>query len=101
MAVVLCGHVWKGGARVRSLVQRFGVPFVILVGAVSPAYGADPALPYGINAHLASGVLLDRVAAAGIAWVRVDFNWFMMEPARGVYDWATTDAVVARRGRAA
>ena len=78
----------------RSMVRHFGVAFVILVGAVSSAGGADPALPYGINVHLASGALLDRVAAAGIAWVRVDFNWWMMAPARGVYDWARTDTVV-------
>jgi polysaccharide biosynthesis protein PslG len=78
----------------RSIVQRFGVSFFILVGVVSTACGADPALPYGVNAHLPTSVLLDRVAAAGIAWIRVDFNWFMMEPERGVYDWTTTDAVV-------
>jgi hypothetical protein len=54
----------------------------------------DPASPYGINAHLPSGVLLDRVAAAGIAWIRVDFNWFLMQPEPGVYDWTLTDAVV-------
>ena len=78
----------------RSMVQRFGVPFVLLVGAVSTAYGADPALPYGINTHLPSSAQLDRVAAAGIAWIRVDFNWYMMQPARERYDWALTDAVV-------
>jgi hypothetical protein len=77
-----------------SIVRRFGVPFFILVGAVNTAYGADPALPYGINAHLPTSALLDRIAAAGIAWIRVDFNWFMMEPEPGVYDWTTTDAVV-------
>jgi hypothetical protein len=76
------------------MVQRFGVPFVLLVGAVSTAYGADPALPYGINTHLPSSAQLDRVAAAGIAWIRVDFNWYMMQPARERYDWALTDAVV-------
>ena len=77
-----------------SIVRRFGVSFFILVGAVNTAYGADPALPYGINAHLPTSALLDRIAAAGIAWIRVDFNWFMMEPEPGVYDWTTTDAVV-------
>jgi hypothetical protein len=39
--------------------------------------------------------LLAHAAAAGIAWIHVDFNWFMIEPARGVYDWTTTDAVVS------
>jgi polysaccharide biosynthesis protein PslG len=78
----------------RSMVQWFGAAFCILAITAAAAWAADPALPYGINAHLPSSALLDRVAAAGIAWIRVDFNWFMMEPARGVYDWAITDAVV-------
>ena len=79
----------------RALIRLCGAVLWTLAGAAGPVWAADPALPYGINAHLASGALLDRVAAAGIAWVRVDFNWWMMEPARGTYDWARTDAVVA------
>ena len=78
----------------RTIARLLGAVFWTLAGADGPAWAADPALPYGINAHLPSGALLDRVAAAGIAWVRVDFNWWMMAPARGVYDWARTDAVV-------
>jgi polysaccharide biosynthesis protein PslG len=79
----------------RSIVQCVGAVFGILASAAGLTWAADPALPYGINAHLPSSVLLDRVAAAGIAWIRVDFNWVMMEPARGVYDWTLTDAVVS------
>jgi hypothetical protein len=78
----------------RSIVRWFGAAFCLLAIPAATAWAADPALPYGINVHLPSRALLDRVAAAGIAWIRVDFNWFMMEPARGVYDWALTDAVV-------
>jgi hypothetical protein len=79
-----------------SVVRLFGATFFILANAaVGSASAADPALPYGINAHLPSSALLDRVAEAGIAWIRVDFNWFMIEPNRGVYDWTTTDAVIS------
>ena len=76
------------------IVRCFGAVFCILAITSATAWPVDPVLPYGINAHLPSSSLLDRVAAAGIAWIRVDFNWFMMEPARGVYDWTITDAVV-------
>jgi polysaccharide biosynthesis protein PslG len=79
----------------RALVRLFGAAFFLAHVAAGSAVAADPALPYGINAHLPSSALLDRVAAAGIAWIRVDFNWFMIEPERGVYDWTTTDAVVS------
>jgi hypothetical protein len=34
----------------------------------------DPASPHGINTHLPPPAHLDRVAAAGIAWIRVDFK---------------------------
>jgi hypothetical protein len=67
----------------------------ILASVGSSGWAADPALPYGINTHLPSSVLLDRVAEAGVAWIRVDFNWDTMEHARGVYDWTLTDAVVS------
>src|SRR5918996_2311157 len=77
------------------IVRLLGTTLVLLTSAAAgTAWAASPALPYGINAHLPSSALLDRVAAAGIAWIRVDFNWFMMEPARGVYDWTLTDAVI-------
>jgi hypothetical protein len=78
----------------RSIAQLLGVAFGVFATTAGTVWAADPALPYGINAHLPSGAQLERVAAAGIAWIRVDFNWFMMEPARGAYDWALTDAVV-------
>src|ERR671930_426475 len=80
----------------RSIIRLCGAAFCLLAhAAAGSAWAADPALPYGINAHLPSSAQLDRVAAAGIAWIRVDFNWFMLEPARGVYDWTLTDAVVS------
>jgi len=73
---------------------------VALAAPGTPAHGADPALPYGINVHLASGAVLDRVQEAGIAWIRADFNWNLIEPSRGIYDWSLTDAVVdAARAR--
>jgi hypothetical protein len=66
-----------------------------MLGALeTPARAADPDLPYGINVHLPSSAVLDRVAEAGIAWIRVDFNWNLMEPSRDVYDWSLTDSVV-------
>ena len=83
--------VIAGARRLVSLLLVLG----ILGGAWSPARAADPALPYGINTHLPSSAVLDLVRDAGISWIRVDFNWFLMAPARGVYDWSTTDAVVS------
>ncbi len=51
----------------RAIVRLFGAFFILASAAVGSASAADPALPYGINAHLPSSALLDRVAEAGIA----------------------------------
>ena len=60
----------------RSIVRLLGITLVLLAhAAAGAAWAASPALPYGINTHLPSSAQLDRVAAAGIAWIRVDFNW--------------------------
>jgi polysaccharide biosynthesis protein PslG len=77
------------------IVRLLGTTLVLLTyAAAGTAWAASPALPYGINTHLPSSALLDRVAAAGIAWIRVDFNWDDLQPARDRYDWTLTDAVV-------
>jgi hypothetical protein len=78
----------------RSIVRLLGTTLVLLAHGAGAVWAASPALPYGINTHLPSRAQLDRVAAAGIAWIRVDFNWHMMQPARERYDWALTDVVV-------
>lgn len=64
-----------------------------------PPAEAVEASPYGINIHAPQGeeltALLDRVQAAGIGWVRIDFIWAWVEPARDQYDWQVYDAIAA------
>lgn len=67
---------------------------LIPVMVVHQAHAVDPSSPYGINTHVPSAADLDQVAAAGIGWVRVDFNWNQLEPARDQYNWALADSVV-------
>jgi polysaccharide biosynthesis protein PslG len=38
--------------------------------------------------------VLDQAAQSGIGWIRVDFDWISMEPARGQFNWAPWDRVV-------
>ena len=52
--------------------------------------------PFGVNAHQASDAELELAAAAGIGWVRMDFNWYTFEPSRGGYDWSIPDRFVAK-----
>lgn len=75
------------------------VPFtalsaVVALLAASPARAADPACPFGVNAHQASNEALDLAAAAAISWVRFDLNWLQFEPSQGNYAWAEADRFV-------
>src|SRR5262245_14745292 len=73
------------------------VPLLLLLAA--PAAWSAPPSAFGINVHAPQGealaAQLDRARAAGIGWVRIDFIWALVEPARGKYDWRLYDAIAA------
>jgi len=50
--------------------------------------------PYGINAHVPDSQTLDLIAQAGIGWIRIDMNWFQLEPSKDHYNWGFMDSVV-------
>ena len=66
----------------------------LALAVAGPASAADPYSPYGVNAHQAADEALQRVADAGIGWVRFDMNWFQFEPAKGQFDWSIADRFV-------
>jgi len=66
----------------------------VMAAALSGPALADVSSPYGINSHVPDDAILDRVAGAGIGWIRVDMNWFQMEPSRDGYNWGFMDTVV-------
>jgi len=69
----------------------------VLLGALavtSVARGATEECPFGVNAHQASNAALDKVAAAGIGWVRFDMNWLQFEPSKGNYNWKEADRFI-------
>ncbi|HKI05980.1 MAG TPA: beta-galactosidase [Thermoanaerobaculia bacterium] len=75
-------------------------PFLLLVAvllAAARGASAAEASPFGINVHAPQGAelaaQLDKVRAAGIGWVRIDFIWAWVEPVRGKYDWRAYDAI--------
>lgn len=80
---------------------RLWIPLLLVLAMVPPAppAAAVEASPYGINIHAPQGdeltALLDRAQAAGIGWVRIDFIWAWVEPARDQYDWRVYDAIAA------
>ena len=50
--------------------------------------------PFGINVHLVENEVLDKVAEAGIGWIRIDVNWNHIEPERGQLYFDQVDRVV-------
>jgi hypothetical protein len=64
----------------------------LIASTVAPA----GATGFGVNAHVPSNAITDRIADAGIEWVRIDVLWSVIEPARDVYDWSVYDALVDR-----
>ena len=80
---------------------RLWIPLllVLFLTAIVPPATAVEVSPYGINIHAPQGeeltALLDRVQAAGIGWVRIDFIWGWVEPVRDQYDWRVYDAIAA------
>src|SRR3954468_7411555 len=64
-----------------------------------PLLGPTPSRPlpqsYGVVTQTWSPAHAAWTAQLGVGWVRLDFNWFEIEPQRGQYQWATIDARVA------
>ena len=48
----------------------------------------------GVNIHLPPNDTLDLADDLGVEWVRVDFNWDVVEPANDVWDFSTFDRIV-------
>ena len=66
----------------------------------SPEYAAknpDPGMPtrLGLNAHIPTNAMLRDISGnLGMQWVRIDFDWFRIEPQQGDFRWEDTDRVV-------
>lgn len=50
--------------------------------------------PFGVNAHLPTTLLVDRISTAEIDWARIDFVWAFVEPEQDVFDWSLYDRVI-------
>ena len=75
----------------RRLPLAFCAPLLL----VSTLASASPK-ELGYNVHQSTDVGLDAAKDAGLAWVRVDFNWLDAEPSvQGTYDWTRFDGIVA------
>ncbi len=79
----------------RLLFTLLTVVTVVLVLTISGCSPPNPNSPYGINAHVPDIPVVDFIRDAGIGWIRVDFNWYNLEPEKDSYKWFQMDTVVA------
>jgi hypothetical protein len=59
----------------------------------------DPGLTerLGLNVHIPSDPIIDDVTRGlGMRWVRLDLDWFRIEPRQGEFHWEELDRVVSR-----
>lgn len=78
--------------------KEIGLPKVVKVG--------DPFIPpgkYGVAEHLRWSVaqyqlaeVIRQIAEAGIQFVRMDFNWDLIEPVKGMFDFSKFDTIVSQ-----
>jgi hypothetical protein len=62
----------------------------------------DAQLPsrLGLNVHVPDDTILDDVARnLGIGWIRVDFDWYRIQPEPDRFDWEPLDRVIDRSAR--
>ncbi len=101
----LCGRIRRGSSlvapglrpgRFRTTAALIAILLALAGGGAARAFEASP---YGINIHAPSDPKLepqlDRVAAAGIGWVRIDFVWAVVQPTEGTWDWRLYDRIAA------
>ncbi|MEZ4252655.1 MAG: beta-galactosidase [Polyangiales bacterium] len=48
----------------------------------------------GLNVHVPGDDALDLARDAGVAWVRMDGNWWQLEPSAGNYRWEVLDGAI-------
>jgi hypothetical protein len=82
-------------------------PIVTLIGAVAalavgcsaspfaPSARGKRASAYGIVTQTWSGEHARWTADLGAGWIRLDFNWFELQPARDKFDWGVLDGRLA------
>ncbi len=68
-----------------------GTALALAALVAAPAYAQDSV---GLNVHVPGNDTLDLARDAGVAWVRMDGNWWQLEPREGEYRWEVLDGAI-------
>jgi hypothetical protein len=55
---------------------------------------AAPTNFIGVNTHQPASDVLDAAKALGVSWVRIDFNWYQVQPTATKTDWSLFDKLI-------
>ncbi|HSA24333.1 MAG TPA: beta-galactosidase, partial [Myxococcota bacterium] len=82
--------------RLRPWTIALAVGALVGLGTGSGARAAVGDESVGMNIHVGWPEFIDAAADLGVGWVRMDGNWYWLEPSDDAYNWAELDAFVAR-----
>jgi polysaccharide biosynthesis protein PslG len=89
--------------RLRACLACLAAVALLVCIAAPPARASGGQL--GVSSHLIwlgesdAEAEMMRIRAGGVDWIREDFRWDLLEPARGHFNWARTDALMAAAAR--
>lgn len=83
--------MWRMTVRIVWMLLVLAIPLLPTRMALAAAVG--------VNTHQPAPDVLDAAKDLGVGWIRIDLNWFQVEPSKGAYNWALIDGIVdgARR----
>jgi hypothetical protein len=76
--------------------MRIFSAFCLVVLLWPPVQAAVGDNSVGMNIHIGRDTFIDACDDLGVGWVRMDGNWFVMEPSQDNYNWAWMDEFVDR-----
>jgi MYXO-CTERM domain-containing protein len=78
--------------------RRIAITLILAATLVTarPAHAALGDNDVGMNLHIGDQSFVDAAVDLGATWVRLDANWWVLEPSQGVQDWAALDDGVTR-----
>jgi hypothetical protein len=74
--------------------QKTSIFFLLVAVLYSFSFSQYSSSPYGINAHVPNSQVIEMIHKAGIKWIRIDFEWNLIEPLNNQFNWQDIDDVV-------
>ncbi len=88
------GKGWRSA--LQALIALCAVVLLMLPAASAQAEIGIGNNAVGVNAHIATQAFVDAVDDLDAGWIRLDGNWWTLEPSAGNFHWGPLDDAVTR-----